>query len=432
MVAVLLVAYILAFVDREVITLLVPGIKKSLSISDTGMSLILGASFALFYTLFGVLIAWFADNGNRRWIIFSGVAVWSVMTMACGTATSYLGLFAARVGVGAGEAALTPPALSLFKDYFPPHRLGRAIGLYSAGVSCGGGLAYIIGGTVYPAVLAAGAGYWPVVGMVEPWQKMFILVGLPGIALALLILTIREPARREFVLTGIRARAAPIGTTLRYVFQQRRTYIVFYLGISVLGVMAYGVGFWIPELLRRTYHLDPAELGKFIRLRGYIVIPFGLLGGVAGGWLADYWQRRYDDGYLRVCIFSYVLLGMGYVGLCFMPSPGLALLWLIPGTLGGAMPTAAGSAAIVAIAPPQMRAQITALYYFSISFIGLCIGTPSVGVLTDYVFRDEAELRYSLAIVAGVAALGGIVLLNYNRRAFRSRIAEARSSLTVV
>jgi MFS family permease len=425
-VAVLLAAYILAFVDREVITLLVPGIKKSLSISDFEMSLLLGLAFALFYTCFGVLIAWFADNGNRRWIIFCGVAVWSVMTMACGTATSFLGLFAARFGVGAGEAALTPPALSLLKDYFPPHRLGRAIGLYSAGVACGGGFAYIIGGSLYPAVLAAGASHWPVLGLVEPWQKMFIWVGLPGLVFALLILTIREPPRREFLLTGIRTRAAPIGATLEYVADHWRTFIVFYLGISVLGIMAYGVGFWIPELLRRTYHLDPVELGKYIRLRGYIVIPFGVIGGVLGGWLGDVWQRRYDDGYLRVCLLSYVLLGAGYVGLCCMPTPTLALLWLIPGTLGGAMPTAAGSAAIVAIAPARMRAQVTALYYFAISFVGLGIGTPLVGLLTDYVFHDESKLRYSLAIVASVAAIAGLALFSYNRRFFRARIVEVR------
>ncbi len=142
-VVVLLLAYVLAFVDREVIALLVPDIKHDLGVSDTRMSFLLGGEFAVFYTFFGVLIAWLADRGNRRWLIFGGVTVWSVMTMLCGLAMSYPALFLARVGVGAGEAALNPPALSLIKDYFPPDRMGRAIGLYTAGVSSGSGLAFI-------------------------------------------------------------------------------------------------------------------------------------------------------------------------------------------------------------------------------------------------------------------------------------------------
>lgn len=144
-VVVLLLAYILAFIDREIIALLVPDIKASLQISDTQMSLLLGGAFAVFYTFFGVAIAWLADRGNRRWLIFWGIAFWSVMTAACGFATSYAALFLARVGVGAGESALNPSALSLLKDYFPPEKIGRAIGLYTAGVSSGSGLAFIFG-----------------------------------------------------------------------------------------------------------------------------------------------------------------------------------------------------------------------------------------------------------------------------------------------
>jgi MFS family permease len=429
-VAILLAAYILSFIDREVITLLVPGIKRSLSISDTQMALLFGGAFAIFYTVLGVVLGWVADNGNRRWLIFCGVTVWSAMTMACGAAMSFTSLFLARLGVGAGEASLTPSALSILKDYFPPNRLGRAIGLYSAGVSSGGGIAFIIGGTLYPAVLAAGAQHWPLFGRVEPWQQMFIWVGLPGVVMALLVLTIREPLRREAIANGPATRGPTVPATLRFVFQRWRAFIVLYLGISVLGIMAYGVGFWIPEFLRRTYHLDPAELGSYIRWRGVIVIPFGLIGAIFGGWLADRFQRRHDDGYVRVCLISYVLLGIGYVGLTLMPTPTLALLMLIPGTLGGAMPTAAGSAAIVAIAPASMRAQITALYYFAISFVGFFVGTTSVGLLTDRVFHDESKLRYSLALVAGVSVLAGLWLLNYNRRYFRAQIAELRREAT--
>lgn len=426
-VVVLLIAYILAFIDREVIALLVPDIKRSLQISDTQMSFLLGGAFAVFYTFFGVMIAWLADRGNRRWLIFAGVTVWSIMTMFCGLATTYPALFMARVGVGAGEAALNPPALSLLKDYFPPDRMGRAIGLYTAGVSCGSGLAFVIGGTIYPKIQAAGPQLWPIVGMVEPWQQMFIWVGLPGILIALLITTIREPVRREFLRTGKPPQAAPVWQTLRFIFARWKAFIVLFLALSSLAIMAYGIGFWIPEFLRRTYHLSPEELGSYIRWRGVVVIIFGLTGVMIGGWLCDVFQKKYADGYVRVCLLSFVFMTIGYVSFALMPTPTMAILMLIPATFGSAAPTAAGAAAVVAIAPPTMRAQIVAFYYFTLNLVGFFVGPTSVALVTDFYFQDEAQLRYSLATVATVVALAGTALLVYNLPHFRRSAEEARA-----
>jgi hypothetical protein len=227
-VVVLLLAYILAFIDREIIALLVPDIKASLQISDTQMSLLLGGAFAVFYTFFGVAIAWLADRGNRRLLIFWGIVFWSLMTAACGFATSYAALFLARVGVGAGESALNPSALSLLKDYFPPEKIGRAIGLYTAGVSSGSGLAFIFGGAVYPKIKEMGPVELPLLGWHEPWQLMFIYVGLPGLLVALLVLTIREPVRREFLVSGLKPIASPVNKTLAYLFDRWRAFLVLF------------------------------------------------------------------------------------------------------------------------------------------------------------------------------------------------------------
>jgi MFS family permease len=425
-VAVLLLAYILAFVDREIIALLVPDIKRSLDISDTQMSFLLGGAFAVFYTFFGVLIAWLADRGNRRWLICGGVTVWSIMTMLCGVSMTYPMLFLARVGVGAGEAALNPPALSLLKDYFPPDRIGRAIGLYTAGVSSGSGIAFILGGTIYPKIQAAGPQVWPIVGLVEPWQQMFIWVGLPGLLIGALILTIREPVRREFLRTGLPLEASPVWDTLRFIFKRWRSFIVLFLALSSLAIMAYGIGFWIPEFLRRTYALSPEELGSWIRWRGVISIVFGLVGVVVGGWMCDVFQKRYEDGYLRVCLVAFAVMAIGYCTFTLMPTPLLAILMLIPATLGAAAPTAAGAAAVVAIAPPNMRAQIVACYYFTLNAVGFFIGPTAVALMTDYYFEDESQLRYSLASVATLVAMIGTALLIYNMPHFRRSAAEAR------
>ncbi|MBU3671117.1 MAG: MFS transporter [Sinobacteraceae bacterium] len=425
-VVVLLLAYILAFVDREIIALLVPDIKASLQISDTQMSFLLGGAFAVFYTFFGVMIAWFADRGNRRWLIFVGVTFWSIMTAACGFSTSYAALFLARVGVGAGESALNPSALSMLKDYFPPDRIGRAVGLYTAGVSSGSGIAFIFGGALYPKLKEAGPVELPLLGWHEPWQLMFIYVGLPGLLIALLVLTIREPIRREFLLTGRKPEASPVLQTMRYLIARWRAFLVLFFALSGLAIMAYGIGFWIPEFLRRTYNLSPQELGYWIQWRGVITIAFGLIGVLVGGWMCDYFQKRYEDGYVRVCLVSFLVMAFGYCLFTLMPTPLLAVLFLIPATLGAAAPTAAGAAAVVSIAPPTMRAQCVAFYYFILNAVGFFIGPTAVALVTDFYFADESQLRYSMFVVAAAVSVIGTWLLVYNLPHFRAAAREAK------
>ena len=425
-VVVLLLAYILAFVDREIIALLVPDIKASLQISDTQMSFLLGGAFAVFYTFFGVMIAWFADRGNRRWLIFAGVTFWSIMTAACGFSTSYAALFLARVGVGAGESALNPSALSMLKDYFPPDRIGRAVGLYTAGVSSGSGIAFIFGGALYPKLKEAGPVELPLLGWHEPWQLMFIYVGLPGLLIALLVLTIREPIRREFLLTGRKPEATPVLQTMRYLIARWRAFLVLFFALSGLAIMAYGIGFWIPEFLRRTYDLSPQELGYWIQWRGVITIAFGLIGVLIGGWMCDYFQKRYEDGYVRVCLVSFLVMAFGYCLFTLMPTPLLAVLFLIPATLGAAAPTAAGAAAVVSIAPPTMRAQCVAFYYFILNAVGFFVGPTAVALVTDFYFADEEQLRYSMFVVAAAVSVIGTWLLIYNLPHFRAAAREAK------
>jgi MFS family permease len=258
---------------------------------------------------------------------------------------------------------------------------------------------------------------------------MFVYVGAPGILVALLVLTIREPLRRDRAAAtdALLKKASPLWATIRFVFQRWKTYIVLFLALSVLAIMAYGIGFWIPEFLRRTYHLSNEELGYYIRWRGIVNIVFGLVGVVSGGVLCDLARRRYSDGYVRVCLFGFFFMTIGYTSFALMPTPGLAVAMLIPASFGAAAPTAAGAAAIIAIAPPNMRAQITALYYFTLNLVGLFVGPTAVALMTDYYFEAEDQLRYSLAVVAFVAAAIGTVLLLVNLRHYRRSAAEAQA-----
>lgn len=421
-VAILLVAYIFNFIDREVIAILVKPIKLALDVTDTQMGYLMGVSFALFYTALGIPIAWAADRGNRKLIIAAGVLLWSVMTVLCGFADSYLALFVARVGVGIGEAALSPPALSLIKDTFRPEKLGRAIGIYSAGISCGSGVANVIGGTLYPALAAMGTITLPLLGTHDPWQAMFILVGLPGILVALAVLVIKEPPRR-----GSADMLVPVSfpATLTFVRARWRTYGVLFVGLTSMTVCAYGLGFWAPEFLRRTYALNDGQFGHFLQWRGVIMAVTGLISVLVGGYLCDWFRRRHADGYLRVALIGLCFLMLGYGLMPLMPTPELAIAMMIPATIGGALPTAAGSASVVAIAPPNMRAQIMALYYFVLNLVGLMVGPTLVGYLTDEVFGVETDLNKAMSLVAFIACAYGIALVALVLKPYRASAAEA-------
>jgi MFS family permease len=424
-IGVLMLAYGFAFLDRQILALMVEPIKRDLGISDFRMSLLLGLAFAIFYTVLGVPIARLADRSNRRNLIAVGILLWSLATAACGLARTYGQLFLARMSVGVGEAVLSPAALSLIADYFPREKLGRAISAYTVGMSTGGGIATLAGALLLPQIMAAGSLDLPVLGSVHPWQAIFVAIGLPGILVALLTLTVREPPRQGSV--AMHAAGIPLKRVFAYLGHNRRTFLGHFLGMSVLTIMGYGVGYWIPSFFIRSYGLTPAEAGRCLFRYGLISTVVGAAGIIAGGWLADRLFRRGDDGYVKAVLCGVALLVPGYALFALMPTPQLALLALVPAVLGGSIPVAGGAAALMVLAPNQMRAQVSALYYFTISLLGLGLGPSLVAFCTDFVFRDEASLRYSIAIVSVIAGSAAAIVLFTLRKPFRATVAAARN-----
>jgi MFS family permease len=195
-VAILMVAYVLSFIDRQILNLLVGPIRRDLMISDTQMSLLMGLSFALFYTVCGIPLGRLADTKSRRGLIAIGVLFWSAATAACGMAKLYWQFLICRIGVGVGEAALSPAAYSLIADSFPAERRATAISVYSMGVYLGSGIAFLLGGLVIKFASAQGDVMLPVLGEVRPWQLIFLILGAAGVLFTLLMLAVREPARR--------------------------------------------------------------------------------------------------------------------------------------------------------------------------------------------------------------------------------------------
>jgi MFS family permease len=421
-VGVLLVAYTLSFVDRMILTLLVAPIRAALAISDTQVSLLIGLAFALFYTLLGLPIAWIADRWNRRNLIMIGVALWSVMTGACGFAGSYATLFLARTGVGVGEAALSPAAYSLLSDTFPRERLARAMAVYSIGVPLGSGIALILGSFVVQAVLAAPMVELPLIGPVEAWRTIFFWVAAPGLFVCLLLFTVREPLRQGLQSAPLSTDTAPADGFLPLLRARGAAFGALFAGMSLIGLVMYGVLAWVPTFFARTYGMDVSQAGLWF---GVIMALGGAAGLVAGGTLADrLFERGVADAHLRVMRLSILLGGPPLVAAMLMPSATLAFAML---ALSFPMLTmhGVGTVALQLITPNEYRARITALYFFVVNLVGLGFGPMVMALLTDHLFGYDSALHYSIALVTMIALPLAAVILTAGFSAFARDLAKA-------
>lgn len=239
-VGMLTLAYVLSFIDRQILGMLITPIKASLHLTDTELGLLMGPAFAFFYVTLGWPIGWMADRINRRNIIATGIALWSLATAACGLSMNFTQLLWSRLMVGVGEAALTPSALSLMADYFAPKSRPRAIAVYSTGIYLGSGIAYLGGGALVGMLQDAGGVTLPVFGAVEGWQAAFLALGIPGVLVALLMLLIREPTRRED--TGQAGEALTFAESRQYFGQRWTAYLPVCLGMCATTTIAYIAG----------------------------------------------------------------------------------------------------------------------------------------------------------------------------------------------
>lgn len=409
-VGVLMLAYTNSFIDRQILSLLIQPIREDLQISDTQVSLLAGIAFSLFYTLLGVPIARLADQHNRKRIILTGLAVWSVMTAACGLAKNFWHLFSARIGVGVGEATLSPAAFSIIADYFPKHQLARAFSVYSMGVYLGAGLAMVIGGAVLHLVLESGAVEFPILGVVKPWQMTFFWVGLLGLPIFLLLLTVREPLRRGMVeATVAEARDASSTAALTtFLHNNVQTVSYHFLAFSLIGIAITGFMVWTPTLFIRTWGWEAGDIGLAY---GTIMLIFGTAGVYSGGHLADRLERHgYRDAILRAASLAAFLALPFATATPLMPSAELALICLALTSYFMAIPQGLPAAALQVITPNPLRAQMTALYFLVGNMVALGLGPTLMALVTDFVFEDPQKLRYSMAVVsATVLPLGGIM-----------------------
>ena len=421
-VIVLLGVYLNSFLDRQILGLIVDPMKRTMGLSDTQVGFLMGPSFAIFYTFAGLPLGWLADRVSRRWLITAGQIFWSIASVTFGLGRNYTQMISARIGVGVGEASLSPSAYSMIADLFPPHRLARALSVYGIGIFVGGGLANFIGGQFAAVYPLEEMHLLPVVGERYGWQVIFFLIALPTVPLSLLLLTLREPIRRNLAMVrdsagNLARRRVPVPEFVQYVSANRRTVLTHGLGFSCLAFSGYGASAWFPALMMRLHEWTPQQVGTYFGLTAMIFGPIGLfLGGYLGDLLAT---RGLRDSKMRVGLISCVAWLPFGLAAPLMPTGWLVFALNVPAVLISAMSWGVAPAAIQEIMPNQMRGQASAIYLLIINLIGLGLGPQVIALLTDYVFVDPLKVHFSLVCTTGAAHVLAIALLWPGLRSFR-------------
>ncbi len=411
----------LSQIDRNILSLLLQPIKQDLQLSDAQMGLLIGLAFSIVYLFLSFPLSRISDRKSRRVMIAIGVAVWSVATAACGLARSFWPMFVARAGVGAGEAVNGPATYSLLADSFPREKLPRAMAVLNVGFIGGTAVSMIIGGVVIAALTNVHV-VLPILGPVQTWQLVFFAVGLPGLIVAALMMTVTEPARRSLGSQG-GANAVPISQVFAFLIRNGRLYGCMFASIFVTGVITYGTLNFRAAFFQRTYHWSPQEYGVISGLVSLVTSPLGL---VAGTWLCERWNRRYDDGNMRVALVAYALAIPFAVAGPLMPDAWLSVACAAAGSALALMAAPPMVAAMQSITPSGVRAQVNSLYLLLFSGVTGIVGPAFIGWLTD-LQHDENALRYVMAISAAIALPIATMIMAVALKPFGKIISELKA-----
>ena len=420
---VLTLALIVSYVDRHIVSILVEPMKRDLGISDAQAGWLF-SGFAIFYALAGLPLARWADSKSRRKIIVFGILAWSAMTVACGLARNFWQLFAARVGVGVGEATIGPATNSLVGDYFPRKTIPLALSFFQTGAIVGSGLAFLVGGIVVEMVRAAPPTVLPLLGTMHAWQMTFIYVGAPGILVVLMMLSVREPVRRIFKGTdGVAQTKATLRALGDFYLLNRATILTHHLGLSCINLIGWAFVFWTPSFFERVHGLSSGQASQTF---GLIFIIFGPLGGLAGAYIARYLSARgHRDANILGTMVGAVLVIPSVMAIQIVPN--LTVVWILyMGALAFMnMPFGLGAGALPVIAPPNMRAQVAAIYSLFGAFAGMGLGPVIAGAINDHIFTGADGVRYSLMLLAGVFGPIGVLLLSLGRKHYAASLDRA-------
>lgn len=398
---VLTLAYTVSFIDRQVLNLLIGPLKGDFGLSDTRLSLLQGLAFTSAYILFSPVFGRMADTGSRKGILLVGIGLWSLGTSLCGLARGYWQLFMGRAMVGGAEASLTPAAWSIIADSFPTRMIPRAFSIFLMGPYIGGGMAMIFGGLLLEAAQGWDLSAVPLLGALRPWQVVFLVAGMPGLLIALMMLPIREPARKLGAMES-RPEPMPMAQVWRTFVEHRDFYGNFYAGMASLVIVLYAFPAWMPAMLMRRFGASAAEVGVQYGVAVLVTGSFGVLAGpVIAGWLQ---KRGRVDALMRVPFFAALGLIPVSVALAFAPSYGFVMVVATLASFAYSLPQALASSGLQMATPNRMRGISSSVYVFVASVMGLGAAPTIVALLTDHVFADERAVGMSLSVTCAVAA----------------------------
>ena len=412
-VGVLYCAYLLAFVDRQILAYLVDPIRAQFGISDLQFSLVSGFVFVLLTSLLAIPISVLADNRRRRSLIAIGMGIWSLAALLSSRAMGLLTLGLSRCGVALGQSALVPASISQIADSFPPDRRGLALNVHAAGVHGGIGLSNFFGGWVVAAVAAMSGFTMPLIGFVAPWQIALALVAIPCAIVAVLVLTLREPRRQSRTHMP---REVTLEETIAYVRSHWFVYASLIFGAAFSAIGSYGMFAWVPAVFMRLFGWSAGPVGLVF---GALTLVLGTAGLVLSGvYVGTFVRRGADIVYQRLMMLAIACAIVP--GAISITADSAITMWLCIAAviffLG--MPIGLAPAALVAITPNKMRAQVIAVYAAVINVIGLGLGPVLVALLTDFVFMNDAAVARSMGIVIVVSGVLGVLLLSFSVRSY--------------
>jgi MFS family permease len=393
--AILLLAYIFNFIDRQIIGILAVPIKAELKLSDTELSLMGGLAFALFYSGIAIPVAWLADRKSRVNIIAFSVALWSAFTALCGMAQNFWHLFLARMGVGIGEAGGVAPSYALISDYFPKERRARALAIFSLGIPIGSALGVFFGG-------------WIATNL--DWRSAFIIVGLAGLPAALLVkVGIQEPVRGGFdTVDGRASEGAPPFPVVARTLARTPSFWLLSFGAASGSILGYGLIFWLPSFFSRSFGLELIEVSWFY---GSIVLVGGMAGTWLGGWIGDRTAADNPRGYALIPAVCFLIAAPVFAVGLFAPSLPVAWIFFAIGQMLALAWLGPVIAAVQHIVPPNMRATASASFLFINNLIGIGFGIFFLGFMSDAMTEAHGadSLQYSILYGLGFYLLSSLL-----------------------
>lgn len=419
---ILAIGHLVSFLDRFVMSLALVPIKAEMHMSDTQLGLLVGLGFVILYSLVGVPLGLLADRVNRRNLIAAGIFFWSLATAACAFAESFHGLFLARLGVGLGEAALVPAAMSLIGAYFAKDQLARAVSIFTTGASLGRTVAFIGGAAILGWLTPKGGIELPLLGVFRPWQALFLAASLPGFLLVILLFTVREPARIAQPKTSRQSLAG----VAQHLGANRRAYLLHLVASCSTIILVQTIAAWAPSMFNRLHAMSGEDSGYVV---GTVSLLAGIAGNLFGGWLTDRNMSRGMVGAPGVTIALALLLSAPVALVFYLTRDRtvaiVAFVVMEFLTTCASPPSLAG---IQMLTPGRYRGIVSSIFLCIVTLVAVGLGPTLIGVATDRIFGDPNKVGYSLLGSNLIFALLGAGFALWGRRSFHRTVLQTNAA----